>query len=121
MPFIPLLTLSKPRPRVTRSGTRTYMPATYTQWRSALQSHLRHYIATTRNPDMPYTQPVALTLHLTLRPKPGHPQDIDNLAGGFLDAANGILFSDDSLVHELHVYLARRAPEDTTTWEITPL
>lgn len=38
--------------------------------------------------------------------------DIDNLAKGFLDSANGVLWADDRQVSELHVYRYKAAKGD---------
>ena len=88
------------------------MPAAYVAWRTQVQHALLHLRATQQICDMPHTQPVCLTLHLQLKPRGGHPSDADNLAGGFMDAANGVLYTDDKLVIELHVTLDRHAAAD---------
>jgi Holliday junction resolvase RusA-like endonuclease len=81
--------------------------------------------------------PCALTLHIALAthyttiaatakrkeyqraiPNTG---DVDNLAGAFMDAGNGILYRDDSLVVALHATLDRHAPADSVSFEIAPL
>jgi hypothetical protein len=38
-----------------------------------------------------------------------------------MDAANGILYTDDALVHELHVTLDRHAAADSISFSITAL
>jgi Holliday junction resolvase RusA-like endonuclease len=125
MVLIPLRPLSKPRPRVVRNHT--YMPAAYVHWLAAMRTALHAYVATRANPDMrntqpayPLTTPCALTLHLQLKPRGGHPPDADNLAGGFMDAANGILYKDDAQVSLLGAYKARN-PADSISFDAISL
>ena len=103
------------------------MPAAYTQWLADMRLHLRAYTHTQRNCDITHTQPAyplttpcALTLHLCLRPRGGHPPDADNLAGGFMDAANTILYTDDAQVLLLGAYKARN-PADSIAFDAIPL
>lgn len=49
---------------------------------------------------------LAVTLHFYRWRQAG---DIDNLAKSFLDAGNGVLWTDDRVIAELHVYRHRAA------------
>ena len=68
-----------------------------------LLAHELWLIARERPDTYPYPgdTPLALTLHFTYRTH--RTADIDNLAGGFMDAANGILWDDDKQVAHLTV------------------
>ena len=83
----------KERPRVTRSGT--FMSDRYTSARDTLSFHLRAL----HLPCIPAPEPVALILHFTYSNQ--RTADLDNLAGGFMDAANSILYTDDKQVVSL--------------------
>ena len=73
------------------------MSARYTEARFTCRAHLTALAL----PCYPADTPLALTLHFTYRTH--RTADIDNLAGGFMDAANGILWDDDKQVAHLTV------------------
>lgn len=77
---------AKQRPRSTARGI-TYMARDYV----AAKECCVWQLATL--PMTPFTGPVKLTLVLTYTGR--SPGDVDNLAGGFMDAANGLLWKDD--------------------------
>jgi len=89
----------QPRPRVTRSGT--YDPAK--QHKISIQ----YLLLAQRKHDI-IDQPIAIELEFFLQhktktgPHTSRP-DIDNLAKLILDAANHILYTDDSLIYSLKI------------------
>lgn len=113
-----------PRPR-NNGGKRAYMPGRYVQWQQITRglildqrNRARHY----RQYDEPLSVNLAITktgFRLTVAPvglgqhygrvpsaiRRTVPRgDIDNCAKAVLDAANGVLWTDDSLVHDPHVW-----------------
>lgn len=95
----------KARPRVTRSG-HAYTPAETKAYEELIGYAIReHY----QGP--PLTSEVALTLTVRVPKKRGRPADFDNYAKIFCDAANGLLWKDDSQVVEAHVYVRRNSEE----------
>ena len=97
--FIPGLPIAKGRPRMTRSG-HTYTPAKTRQAEAYLQKWLLNHYA-----GEPSKQAISLTLMFGFkRPASNktakHMQrpDLDNLIKTIKDAANGVLWVDDSQV-----------------------
>jgi Holliday junction resolvase RusA-like endonuclease len=77
---------SKARPRMTRSG-HTYMPAVYKEAQAAIRVQLRDQWGS-----RPLIEgPVALHLEVWGEGR----GDTDNIAGAFMDSAQGIVFADD--------------------------
>lgn len=105
-----VLAMGKPRPRVTRSGA--YMPQAYRDCQdelrnSALEAFARH-IARGASWDVDALMAVELAFVLPDRRR----RDLDNLAGGVLDALNKVAWRDDSQVVELvarKLYVPRAA------------
>jgi Holliday junction resolvase RusA-like endonuclease len=133
MPIITIRALPKERPRAAMAGIHphVYNKAEYNAYLSDCATLLR-------NLRLPvFTQPCALTLHFAQAVRIAHVAasakrkaysrriqpsgDADNLAGGFMDAANTILYTDDVLVHELHVTLDRHAAADAIHFDCTAL
>ena len=87
------------RPRVTKFGT--FLPANSQKFRADFQTLVR--AAFNRQP---FNSPLAVTLHF-YRPRTPTARnfgDIDNLAKAVLDACNGVIWTDDSFITELHCY-----------------
>lgn len=86
---------SKARPRLTRSG-HAYMPAPYKTAQAAMRKQIKEQWK-----QGPLEGPVSLIMHV----KGEGRGDIDNIAGAFMDAAQGIVFLDDrvSVIPELHI------------------
>lgn len=90
------------RPRVTKFGT--YLPKRSQTFRDAFQVMAR---AAFRQD--PFTTPLAVTLHFFKNRNPAAKNygDIDNLVKAVLDAGNGIIWQDDSIIAELHAFKAK--------------
>lgn len=102
---IPVRAMPKYRPRLAggdgRSG-HAYNLKRYRDWKEQTAWAI---MAVVKGQSFPLTTDCALTLRIAYC-KHGA-GDIDNLAGGFMDAANHVLWDDDRRVRELHVYLDR--------------
>lgn len=89
------------RPRVNTTNRGRYLPKHCQNYLDTLRLLLR--AAFNR---LPFDAPLAVTLHF-YRPRKTTAQnfgDIDNLAKAVLDAANGIIWTDDRLITELYCY-----------------
>ena len=76
---------SKARPRLTRSG-HAYMPAAYKEAQGKMRKQIKEQ----------WTEgPLEGPISLLLRVKGEGRGDTDNIAGAFMDAAQGIVFVDD--------------------------
>ena len=89
------------RPRVNTTNRGRYLPNKSRQFLNDLQLLVRAAFK-----QEPYNVPLSVTLHFY---KPRNPAaknygDIDNLAKAVLDACNGVIWSDDKLIVELHCY-----------------
>ena len=98
----------KPRPRVTRNGT--HMPKPYMKWREDVQALLHGQGAILH--DVPLSLEVAFSRteieiwYQVLGTRSNNRQgmatgDIDNLLGGVMDAAQGVLWVDDRSIHQV--------------------
>lgn len=91
------------RQRVNTSNKGRYLPKSSIEFRENFQWLLLNETKFLK----PYVGALKVTLHFY---KPARPTakskygDIDNLAKAILDAANGILWLDDSQIVELHCY-----------------
>lgn len=87
----------KPRPRGGRHHF--YMPDAYREWRDGLASEVEALMGgLLALPIYPAGEP--LEVELLAGGKRG---DVDNLAGGILDALNGVLWADDKQIRRLTV------------------
>jgi Holliday junction resolvase RusA-like endonuclease len=100
-----------PRPRVGRWGA--YYPAKYVKWRKSFTDILRRVVEDHKI----QTQTGLVKVHLTClatKPKtsklPCPRPDVDNFAKSVLDASNGVLWADDSLITDLSVIKAWSPP-----------
>ena len=100
--IIPMRGRPKVRPRV--ASKRAYMPKYYTDWKLALKSKLIAKRAKPMKGDV--------SLDIQFMFKDGRIGDIDNLAGGVMDAANGVLYIDDAQVAELRAVRYKKPAED---------
>lgn len=104
--WVPGSPRAKGRPRVTLRGRFpvAYTPRATREWEDVVRK-----TALTRAPKQPLSCPVVCHLDFTFRsPRKVIGQalpraDVDNLAKAVLDALNGIIFADDSLIQELLV------------------
>jgi len=97
-----------------REYTVFYNPPAYEDWKRDVHKMLLQL-------HLPVLRiPCALTLHMRLTPRGGHKPDVDNLAGGFMDAANGVLYQDDAQTALLGAYKARN-PANAVTIDNIPL
>jgi Holliday junction resolvase RusA-like endonuclease len=99
---VPGLAIGKPRPRVTRRGT--FMPPAYQAWRTAVAAEAMVACGLLEDQGRPWDAslaPFRVSLWFTFDDK--RRRDVDNLAGGILDALNGVLWADDYLVCSLRV------------------
>lgn len=87
------------RPRVTARGT--FLPKRSQQFRSDFQT-----LARAAFNGKPFDSEIAVTLHFfkPLKPSARNFGDIDNLVKAVLDAGNGLIWSDDSIITELHAF-----------------
>ena len=100
-----------PRPRVGRWGA--YYPAKYVKWRKAFSDMLRGVVED--RGIQPHTQHLTVSIScFATKPRTSKlscPRpDVDNFAKSVLDAANGILWADDSLIVDLQVTKAWTPP-----------
>lgn len=77
-----------------------------------MPKHCQNYLDTLRLllraafPQQPFDAPLTVNLHF-FRPRTPTAKnfgDIDNLAKAVLDAANGVIWTDDKLIIELHAF-----------------
>ena len=99
---IPMRGKPKQRPRV--AGKRAYMTKEYTAWKLDLKNRLLAKRARRVKG--------AVELDIQFMFRGGRIGDIDNLAGGVMDAANGILYRDDKQVVELRAVKYDQSLED---------
>ena len=87
------------RPRVTKFGT--FLPKRSQQFRSDFQTLTRAAFT-----GKPFDTEIAVTLHFfkPLKPASRNFGDIDNLIKAVLDAGNGFIWEDDSLITEIHAF-----------------
>ena len=89
------------RPRVNTTNRGRYLPAKSRRFLDDL-----HCLVRAAFNRLPFDKPLAVTLHF-YRPRTPTAKnfgDIDNLAKAVLDACNGVIWSDDRLITELHCY-----------------
>lgn len=96
---------AKARPRFTKQG-RAYTPKTTNDYESLVANTLKYAFKSVVIEDRPLI--MELEFHIerpksVKRPYPTVKPDIDNFAKAILDAANGILYKDDSLICDLLV------------------
>ena len=96
---------SKARPRLTRSG-HAYMPASYKASQSEMKEQIRSQWT-----EAPLEGPVFLKMTV----KGEGRGDLDNIAGAFMDAAQGIIFTDDrvSVISKLSIEWTKAAKKDS--------
>ena len=93
----------KARPRVTANGT--FMPGGYQDWRN----ETRFAMVRAMQGRAPLAVPLSVTIQqASARRGRG---DIDNMAGGILDAGNGVIWQDDRHIQALSVCWLQ-APKD---------
>lgn len=123
MDHIRLKAVPKGRPRMTRSG-HAFTPKKTRDFERALQEELRF-----KYRGVPVQGPVRLVVHFTFKPpkKPArsYPSigDLDNTIKAVSDAANQILYQDDSQITELTASKSYGA-QDTISielWALTPV
>lgn len=93
----------KPRPRTTQTG-HIYMPADYMTWKRQIAGRVALALS-----GCPVWRQDRLSLELWFWTGKG---DVDNLAGGVMDALNGIAWHDDEQVIDL---VARKRPKAKTS------
>ena len=89
------------RPRVNTTNRGRYLPKHCQNYLDELRLLLRAAF-----PQQPFDAPLTVTLHF-YRPRKTTAKnfgDIDNLAKAVLDAANGVIWTDDRLITELHCF-----------------
>lgn len=92
----------KPRPRTTQTG-HVYMPADYMTWKRTIAGKVAF-----RLQECPVFRQGRVRLDLWIWSGKG---DVDNLAGGVMDALNGIAWRDDDQITDLTV---RKRPRTKT-------
>jgi crossover junction endodeoxyribonuclease RusA len=98
----------KPRPRVTKYGT--YMPEGYVTYKAIVGACFRD-----RYPgDHLSTTEWWLSLEFHVRPTTRG--DCDNLAGGIMDALEGVVWDNDRQVQALHVRKIYDVPKGKKPW-----
>jgi Holliday junction resolvase RusA-like endonuclease len=85
----------KPRPRTTQNG-HVYMPADYMTWKRTIAGKVAF-----RLQECPVFRQGMVRLDLWIWSGRG---DVDNLAGGVMDALNGIAWRDDDQIVDLAVH-----------------
>lgn len=101
---------SKARPRLTRSG-HAYMPAAY----KAAQLAMIEQINSQWYPRNALEGPISLNIMV----KGEGRGDLDNIAGAFMDAAQGIVFTDDrvGVISKLSIQWAK-CPKKDSEWVV---
>lgn len=96
---------SKARPRLTRYG-KAYMPAAYKKAQSRLRADLASQWSSA-----PLEGPVWLDIQVYGEGR----GDLDNIAGAFMDAAQGVLFTDDrvSVISRLTIEWTKAGKNDS--------
>lgn len=106
---------------MTRAG-RVYYPSAYSKFKAAAARAISGAAAFILSRPKACALAVCLTLRLS-RPKTtklSHPKpDVDNYAKSVLDAANGILWDDDSQIVDLRVTKEWAAPGEPGNIQIT--
>ena len=100
---LPVRARVKPRPLVAVRGGHTRMPEGYMAWRELI----RAYIFT---PEQPRTGPLRMAILFRFKRKGAG--DVDNLAGGIMDAFNGVIYQDDKQIEQLDVAIERHTERD---------
>lgn len=98
---IPMEARPTPRPKVAKNGG-VYLPAPYPAYFKDLQTCIKdQYFDKAIDPN----QPVEVLIEVCKRTNPGYTTfgDVDNLAKGILDAMEGIVYKNDSLVTKLTI------------------
>ena len=101
---IPMRCVPKERPRrVTKNGkTWTYMNTSYVTWKKDFAASLRA--------QAPILLAGNLSLTATISIPDNRRGDLDNMIGSILDAAQGILFTNDKQFTELHLRFRKGPP-----------
>ena len=81
--------MSKPRPRATIKQARPYMDAVYTNWKKDVRAHMGEWWT------LPPLDHINCVCFHFRGPAQG---DLDNRVGAVLDAGNGLIWKDDSVV-----------------------
>ncbi len=96
---------AKARPRFTKHG-RAYTPKTTKNYEKLVSDTLRYAFKSCAIESRPLIMELEFNIERpksVTRPYPTVKPDIDNFAKAILDAANGILYKDDSLICDLLV------------------
>ena len=100
---------SKARPRVTRHGT--YMPVAYKE----KQKEMRRQLQEQWGDKPPLEGPIALELEIYGEGR----ADADNIIGALMDAANGLLWTDDRVSIIPKIYVSwEKAKKADSLWRI---
>lgn len=101
---------SKARPRLTRSG-HAYMPQPYKDSQSRMRTQLVEQWS-----NEPLEGPVALVI----KAKGEGRGDADNIAGAFMDAAQGIVFTDDRVSNvPILIFSWEKASKSDSCWLVS--
>lgn len=106
----------KKRPRLGRHGV-AYTPAETKTWEEYLGYQMNVVMHQFTMVTYPIKVRIVFNLPYSQKNKHG---DIDNLAKSVLDAGNGIVWKDDRLIKQLHVYIAFSEFPDVTV-QVTEL
>lgn len=101
---------TKQRPRAGRGGT-FYTPKATKEAEDALREQMRLFCA---SPTPTSGLAVRLEFHCATQRR----KDLDNLVKLVWDAANGVIWEDDSQVYELYVKLTRGCPQPHTSFQL---
>lgn len=92
---------SKPRPRLSRGQHHVIMPREYMEWKKDIKNFLQSNIPELYSRKTTLYGPARLSVLVSYN---NTRADVDNAAGGLMDAFNGVVWDDDRQVMELHVY-----------------
>jgi Holliday junction resolvase RusA-like endonuclease len=92
--------VGKPRPRVTSRGA--FLPTAYREWQALVRDAAIVAAGELEDRGTPWpAHAERYRVDIVVVPPDRRGRDVDNLAGGILDALNGVLWRDDRLVVDL--------------------
>lgn len=97
----PLLAIGKPRPRVTPRGA--FMPQHYREFQRELKTWAIEAFGLHLEAGKAWDVDARMRLDLAFVFSDRRRRDLDNLAGGVMDALNSLAWRDDSQIDELSV------------------
>ena len=92
--YIPITAMPTPRPRIDPRSHRVYLPQWYKNYKETIAKYFLNAKVVMFNTDVA----VRIDVYKKKRLETRIYGDVDNIAKGILDAGNGILWKDDSII-----------------------